>query len=646
MSGIVGIINLDGRQIDRQLLQRMTEFMDYRGPDVRQIWTDGPVGFGHTMLRTTFESEFEQQPCSLDGQVWITADARIDGRKELVSELERKGRHNLRSATDPELILHAYHVWGEGCVDHLLGDFVFALRDSSRRRLFCARDHFGLKPFYYAQAHHCLVFSNTLNCVRIHPAVSDDLNDLAIADFLLFGSNQELSTTTFADIQRLPPAHLLTWSMGATRISRYWTLPTDGEIRYRRASDYVEHFKEHLRAAVSDRLRTTRAGITMSGGLDSTSIAVIARELLSERAEPYDLRAYTTVYDRLIPDQERYYSGLAAKALDIPIHYLAADDYSLFDGWEQAALQKPEPVDNPLEEVRLDQYRQIVPNSRIVLGGSGGDALFAMSSTYFVELLKSFRIGKLIREAGGYAWSYGRRPPLNFRSAFKSWLGVGPAPWRTPFPTWLNRSFVKSLDLQARWERVNNNMAFSQQHPTHAAAYENILLSLWPNYFESCDPGVSLLPMEVRQPFFDVRLINYVFAIPLVPWSINKTLLRTLVRGILPDAVRLRSKTILAGDPVYELLRHSKLPRMDRLDPAPEITRYVNLSKFGQPIEAQEYSEIYDCYLNLRPYTLNLWLQRLRVTQTTKANRSSQRRLNNEYGSRREEKGAKAIPYA
>ena len=91
MSGIVGIINLDGRQIDRQLLQRMTEFMDYRGPDVRQIWTDGPVGFGHTMLRTTFESEFEQQPCSLDGQVWITADARIDGRKELVSELERKG---------------------------------------------------------------------------------------------------------------------------------------------------------------------------------------------------------------------------------------------------------------------------------------------------------------------------------------------------------------------------------------------------------------------------------------------------------------------------------------------------------------------------------------------------------------------------
>jgi asparagine synthase (glutamine-hydrolysing) len=644
MSGIVGIINLDGRQIDRQLLQRMTEFMDYRGPDVRQIWTDGPVGFGHTMLRTTFESEFEQQPCSLDGQVWITADARIDGRKELVSELERKGRHNLRSATDPELILHAYHVWGEGCVDHLLGDFVFALWDSPRRRLFCGRDHFGVKPFYYARTHHRLVFSNTLNCVRTHPAVSDDLNDSAIADFLLFGANQELSTTTFADIQRLPPAHLLTWSMGATRISRYWTLPTDGEIRYRRASDYVEHFKEHLRAAVSDRLRTNRVGITMSGGLDSTSIAVIARELLSERAEPYDLRAYTTVYDRLIPDQERHYSGLAAEALNIPIHYLVADDYSLFDGWEQAALQRHEPIDNPLEAVQVDQYRQIAANSRVVLGGSGGDALLAMSRSYFVELLKSFRIGRLIREAAGYAWSYGKRPPLNFRSTFKSWLGISPAPWRMPFPVWLDESFMKRIDLQARWDQINN-VASSQQHATHAAAYENILLPLWPNCFESWDPGGSLFPVESRQPFFDVRLVNYVLAIPLVPWSIDKTLLRTLVRGILPDAVRLRPKTILAGDPVLELLRHSNLHWMDQFDPALEFASYVNRSKVEQLPAVQERPDIYECYLNLRPCTLNLWLKQPRPNQM-KPNTHWERKLNDGYTERREDKDSKTIPYA
>ncbi len=291
-----------------------------------------------------------------------------------------------------------------------------------------------MKPFYYAQTHRSLIFSNTLNCVRMHPAVSDDLNDLAIADFLLFGSNQELSTTSFAEIQRLPPAHLLTWSAEGTRLSRYWTLPTGGEIHSRRASDYVEHFKEHLRAAVSDRLRTTRVGITMSGGLDSTSIAVIARELLSERGEPYDLRAYTAVYDRLIPDQERYYSGLAAETLNIPIQYLSADDYSLYEGWEQSWAAKPEPIDSPLEAVQVGaQYRQITANSRVVLlEAPSGDALLAISCSYlFLDLLKNLRIWTLnTRGRRVYLVAWQAAATEFSRSAFKSWLGVGAVPWR------------------------------------------------------------------------------------------------------------------------------------------------------------------------------------------------------------------------
>ena len=205
MSGIVGIINLEGATVDRQLLQQMTEFMAYRGPDVQDIWVDGNVGFGHALLRTTSESLGEQQPCSLDGEVWITADARIDNRAELIEKLNSS--IDLKTVTDVELILRAYQVWEEDCVKHLLGDFAFAIWDSRVQRLFCARDHFGVKPFYYARVGNSLIFGNTLNGVRIHPQVSDELNDLAIADFLLFGYNQELDTTTFADIQRLPPAH-------------------------------------------------------------------------------------------------------------------------------------------------------------------------------------------------------------------------------------------------------------------------------------------------------------------------------------------------------------------------------------------------------------------------------------------------------
>src|SRR5439155_12949958 len=177
LSSSVGIINLYGKQVNKKLLRQMTDFMAYRGPNAQHVWMNGHVGFGHTMLQTTFESEREQQPCSLDGKVCITADARVDGRDDLIRHLRSKGREIQSSVTDVELILHTYHVWDDDCVQHLIGDFAFAIWDGRQQRLFCARDHFGIKPFYYARLERCLIFSNTLNSIREHPAVSDALND-------------------------------------------------------------------------------------------------------------------------------------------------------------------------------------------------------------------------------------------------------------------------------------------------------------------------------------------------------------------------------------------------------------------------------------------------------------------------------------
>jgi len=173
---------------------------------------DGSIGLGHAMLRTTRESLGERQPANLDGRFWIVADARLDGRPEFIVELQRSGRVVRPDAPDCELILHAYAAWGSPCVEHLRGDFSFAIWDARNKQLFCARDHFGIKPFYYVQRGNLLLFSNTLNCVRTHPEVSGELNDVAIGDFLLFGLNCDNATTSFRDIQRLPPAHCLTIS--------------------------------------------------------------------------------------------------------------------------------------------------------------------------------------------------------------------------------------------------------------------------------------------------------------------------------------------------------------------------------------------------------------------------------------------------
>jgi asparagine synthase (glutamine-hydrolysing) len=222
MSGITGLFNRDGAPVDRMLLQQMTGRMAYRGPDAQELWSSGQIGFGHAMLRTTEESLRERQPCSLDGEVWITADARVDGRRELIRKLGPAFRSELEDATDPQLILHAYREWAEDCVLHVLGDFSFAIWDGPRKRLFCARDPMGVKPFYYSLSGDTVLFSNTFDSLKAHPQVSCEVNEQAIADFLLTGLNQELGTTGLRDVLALPPAHTLTADARGLRTHRYW----------------------------------------------------------------------------------------------------------------------------------------------------------------------------------------------------------------------------------------------------------------------------------------------------------------------------------------------------------------------------------------------------------------------------------------
>jgi len=606
MSGIAGLLSLDGGPIDQRLLSRMTKFMQFRGPDAQDTWHGGRVGFGHTMLSTTFESQQERQPCSLDGRVWIVADARVDGRSELRRKLRATGHDCRQSVNDAELILHAYRAWGDECVRHLLGDFAFAIWDAPQERLFCARDHFGVKPFFYARAGNCLVFSNTLNCVREHPAVSDELNDLAITDFLLFGINQDQATTAFAGVRRLPPAHRLSWSEEALRVDRYWDLPTDGHLRYRRACDYVDHFTEHFNAAVADRLRSDHIGVLMSGGLDSTSVAVTAQALLSKQHEEFDLRAYTCVYDRMFVDKERHFSGLTADALGIPIHYLVADDYALFEGLQMPERQLPEPAQEPLAALYIEQARQVASNCRVALTGWDGDALLnERMSGYGGILYKSVNFARRAALMGWRALSRGRWPRLDLRARLARMLS-GPPEDAFACPEWLNPDLVKHLDLPAHWRTLRANGP--PRDCKRPEAHRVLTSPLFTNLLEGYDPGVMRIPVEARHPLLDLRVVEYVLSLPASPWCIDKKLLRMAMYDRLPDSVRLRPKSPLAGYPLMELLQRADSRWVDAFEATPVLGRYIVRAAVPAVAGTQDPGQI---WTDLRPLRLNFWLRHL-----------------------------------
>jgi asparagine synthase (glutamine-hydrolysing) len=599
MSGIVGVVDLEGAQIVPQLLRLMTDSLAFRGPDNQAIWIDGAVGLGHALLRTTDRSSREQQPLTLDGTAWVTADARLDGRADLIRQLEANGRSGVDSANDAQLILHAYQSWGPACVGHLLGDFAFAIWDTRTRRLFCARDRFGVKPFYYARAGGGLVFSNTLECVRQYPGVDCALNETAIADFLLFGFNQDPTTTTFAAIRRLCPAHTLICENGEVHVTRYWSLPADGRIRYRRPGDYVDHFVQILEDAVGDRLRTDRVAVWMSGGLDSTSIAAIARRLLPKARDGFELRAHTIVYDSLIPDNEREYAQVAGEALNVPASYFVADSYRPFDGWNRLSPFPPEPADDPFLCLRTDHLKHVATHSRVLLCGEGGDEVFA--SSYVADLASRMAILELGRDVARSLLRYRRRPGAGLRAKLKKALRLYTSE-TTTCPPWLNAAFVERMNLRARCKEVNQAPRTGQA--LRSEAHRRLDSAPWSWYFEWADPGATRVAVECRYPFMDVRLVEYLLAIPPLPWFIDKLLLREAMRGTLPDRVRLRPKAALGGDPLAAHLRRQGLTLRQHFDPAPELLGWVDAAAILSLNGSER-----DPWRDLRPICLNYWLR-------------------------------------
>jgi asparagine synthase (glutamine-hydrolysing) len=600
MSGIVGIFNRDGAPADGDLLGEMTGFMASRGPDAQQVWHDGAVGFGHALLRTTWESERERQPCTLDGEVWIAADARVDARADLIGKLESAGRRDVRRGTDPELILHAYQVWGEECLQHLIGDYAFIVWDGRRRLLFCARDQFGVKPFYYAEVGKSLLCSNTLNCLRLHPGISDELNDLAIADILLFDSNLDPATTCFAGIQRLPAGHSLVCTEETLRIKRYWTM-SFGEVRYQRGNDYVEHFLELFEQAVKDRIRTDQVTVYMSGGSDSTLVAAVAHKAMGK---PSGLRAETIVFDRIIPDQERKYSRLAADFIGIPIEYLVADDYLPYEQNHCWQFSRPEPEHSPIPGITGDLYRRLAGHTRVVLTGVGGDPALRTNEGYIAEYLKAGALGDLIWGVGWCVRLSRRVPRLGIRSLLKGKLGKGKTPFRPPHPAWLNRDLEKRFELIGRWEQLNHRPV----SPAHfrSAVYTELGSPAWQTQFEGVNPGSTGFAIDHRHPFFDVRVMAFLAALPPLPWCQEKNMLKAAGRGVLPDAVRIRRKTPMAGEPLWEHLRGVAPDWWAKhLDPVPELARYVNLDALPRAPADNPYA----LWVNLRPVSLNYWLQ-------------------------------------
>ncbi len=307
MSAIAGVFSRTEALRRPGEVDRMLSVMASRGPDGTHTWAHDTVTLGHGALHATPESLGEVMPLvdPVTGNV-IVADVRLDNRGELIGALQLDG--SAAELGDGRLLLLAYREWGEDCVDHLLGDFAFAIWDERRRQLFLARDHLGAKPLTYHCSEHLVAFASDSRSVIGLEDVPAAIDRDRVFDFLVDATEWVDTTSTFfAEVQRLPPAHTLTVTADDQRLRRYWYLPEPEMLRLRSDEEYEEATREVLDLAVRCRLRgQADVGVVLSGGIDSSSIAATARN-------QGPVRSFSAVSDRDDTTESAFIHATTAK---------------------------------------------------------------------------------------------------------------------------------------------------------------------------------------------------------------------------------------------------------------------------------------------------------------------------------------------
>lgn len=377
LSGILGIYYRDGRPVDQQVLASMMEAIAHRGTDDRGTWTNGAVGMGHQMRWITPESLTEKLPLyKSEPQLTITADARIDNREELFTKLDVP--KNQRAAlADSEAILLSYQKWGEQCVDHLLGDFAFAIWDERNKQLFCAKDHMGIRPFYFYASDKLFAFASEIKALLKIPEVPKKLNEEQFARYLIGMLYMEKKEDTcFEKVHMLTAGRTFVIQEKHLKQKSYWQPQKVKPLKLKSEEEYLEAFRELFFEAVHCRMRSAYPiASLLSGGLDSSAISAVAALKLKEKGERLVALSSVLPEDHNGPEQdERYFIDLVRDMHNIDVCYITPPGNGVYDNLEDVFRY----TENPGITSRHYVYSAFLKKAaerktRTLLDGFGGE---------------------------------------------------------------------------------------------------------------------------------------------------------------------------------------------------------------------------------------------------------------------------------
>ena len=548
--------------------------------------------------------------------------ARLDNRDELAHKLDIASA-TLAGMCDTELILFSYLKWGEACVDHLIGDFVFVIHDRQRNTIFCGRDHMGVRPFYYFASGDLFVCATNVSALRQVDGMPFEIDERWVAEYLLHLS-MSFDRTPYLGIMKLPPAHCLTVTPRQVRLRQYFELSAEPELKLKDSRDYVAAYREVLEEAISCRLDSDYAiGSELSGGIDSSTIAAFAAKLMKQPLS--HLHTFGFAFSELEPQ----YIMEVSRACRLPNNHIIAGQQPDQQATTQRSLDL---LGYPMEHGNATSHEPFYQlaqrlDVRTLLSGFGGDEFGTTIHGYMVpmELLLQRRYRELLNILPGNAlFRFLRMIKMELRrrkTANVSVTSHNPGffeAYRQRWPHHIVRpEVVQRYGLE---ERYFGNARFD-------AGYTDLkrftLEKRWqpfvPTRMENCTLMAAGRSIEYRWPLLDIRLVRLFLAIPSEEnfyRGMGRYLHRRAIDGVVPKLVTWKHGKDMGAVMGPDQGESDLLPQLDPSGLHPELTECIDMDRLRRQLEqlpsltADMNNNTFMCRRNIRAVKqLDTWLK-------------------------------------
>lgn len=615
MSALGGIYNFDDKPVDERLLMALGSELESHGPDGGDAVTAGAIGLVYRALHTNRESRLERQPLISTGRHILCWDGRLDNRSELISQLAAELNHD---RTDAAIVMAAYLKWGANCLVRFIGDFALSLWDPESRMLLLARDAIGPRPLYYHANKDRIVWSSELMPLVGLRDVDLQINDEYVAGYLARGV--EIDITPYKDIYAVVPGHVAIVRDGRVGVRKFWQLNPKTKIRYQSDEEYEEHFRSLFRDAVRCRLRVDGpVWVTLSGGLDSSSIVCMADEILAtERVQASKVETVSYVYDKSKTSDERKFIQCVEEQRGGAGRHLRDEDYPTLGAFpDESQLSFPDFLDCFVNRHRALCSAMKENGARVLLTGHGGDEMLCSAQNptpQFGDLLIEHRWRDLHRALNDWSkalkrpyldllWRDGLRPLLPPR--LQLFCGVKP---NFRLPPWFAKEFVEKMNMRERYLVSSNKLDFDLPSARDQAAGFISVMKMISKASYRARGGI-----ETSHPILHRPLVEFLQAIPFEqrvrPGEI-RSLMRRSLKGLLPEKVLNRRTKAGPTEALYRAFTRG-WPRLRLMFDEPLVCArgYMDAGELKIALERVRHGCEANAFLILQTISLEFWLR-------------------------------------